>query len=239
MKNIAHSNREKLKNKAFNEKIELHMLIQRFLMERFLYRLSISEYCHKFILNGASLFLVWKGVNFRVTKDADLLGFGSPDIETLKSIFIEICKVKPENDDGIIYHHDSIEITRLKEEQQYKGARIIIPANLTEAVMKIQIDIGFGDAVVPGPETINYPSLLKYPNPKLRAYSKYTFIAEKAHAMITLGLTNSRMKDLHDICLASRLFKFELSVLCSSMLATFTRRKRTGPFKNSVPLKKQ
>ncbi len=85
-------------------------------MERFLYRLSVSSYCDRFILKGASLFLVWKGQNYRVTRDADFLGFGNPDIEQLADLFRDICGVEFQ-DDGMIYLPDALKIAEIREKK--------------------------------------------------------------------------------------------------------------------------
>lgn len=197
--NIAQSVRDRLKMQSDESGDELHFVIQRFVMERFLYRLGISEFRDYFILKGASLFFVWKGKTYRVTKDSDLLGYGSPDIDEIKKTFSKIAELSPEEEDGLVFSSDLVEVTRMKEGEEYDGARVIIPAKLTQASVKIQIDIGFGDAVVPAPEIVQYPTLLPFPPPTLRAYSVFSLVSEKFHAMCKLGMANSRMKDFHDI----------------------------------------
>lgn len=74
-------------------KEDFNLLLSRYGTERFLYRLSISKHSDQFILKGASLFLIWKGQNYRVTRDVDLLSFGNPGVEALVNIFRDICEV--------------------------------------------------------------------------------------------------------------------------------------------------
>ncbi len=94
-KNFAHSIFQRLLNRAKTNKEDFNLLLSRYGMERFLYRLSISSHNHRLILKGASLFLVCKGHNYRVTRDADFLGFGSSDVEQLADVFRGICNTVP------------------------------------------------------------------------------------------------------------------------------------------------
>jgi hypothetical protein len=92
-------------------------------MWRFLYRLSISPHNERFILKGASLFLVWKGQNYRVTRDADLLGFGNADIKQLANVFLDICRVEFQGE-GMMYLPGSLSAEEIREDQAYDGVRI-------------------------------------------------------------------------------------------------------------------
>ncbi len=83
-----------------------------------------------------------------------------------------------------------------KEDAEYEGARVRVEPTLAKARIRLQIDIGFGDAIVPATVSLEYPTLLDLPAPVIRAYSKETVIAEKLEALVTLGLLNSRLKDL-------------------------------------------
>ena len=227
-KNIPHSIFQRLLNLAKSNKVDFNLLLSRYGMERFLYRLSVSPYCDRFILKGASLFLVWKGQNYRVTRDADFLGFGNPDTEQLADLFRDICNVKF-RDDGMIYLSDTLKIAEIREDQEYDGVRITLVGLLNQARISLQIDIGFGDAITPAPENIEYPVLLDYPPPLLKAYPRYTLVAEKLEAMVKFGLANSRMKDFYDIWLLSRLFSFEGNILWNALENTFERRRTAFP----------
>jgi len=94
----------------------------------------------------------------------------------------------------------------------------------------VQVDIGFGDAITPAPKTVTYPTLLDdLAAPSLRAYPVYTVIAEKLHAMVVLGMNNSRMKDFFDLHWLSQHQSFNGTLLCDSVRATFERRKTAMP----------
>ncbi len=227
-KNVAHSIFQRLLNRAKTNKEDFNLLLSRYGMERFLYRLSVSSHNDRFILKGASLFLVWKGQNYRVTRDADLLGFGNADTEQLADVFRDICRVEFLAD-GMIYLPESLSAEDIREDQEYDGVRITLVGMLNQARIPLQVDIGFGDAITPAPEQIEYPTFFDEPPPLLKAYPRYTLVAEKVEAMVKLGLANSRMKDFFDLWLVSRLFSFEGNVLRNALENTFNRRRTTFP----------
>ncbi|MBD3393425.1 MAG: nucleotidyl transferase AbiEii/AbiGii toxin family protein [Chitinivibrionales bacterium] len=228
-RNYGHSAYARLLAFAKNNRLDFTFALQRYAMERLLYRMSKSIYADKFILKGASLFLVWKGHSFRVTKDADFLAFGFLNEDSLASIFKEIVSIPGCEDDGLGFEPDSIRAAPIREEQEYGGIRVTLTALLHNARIPLQIDVGFGDAVTPAPEIVTYPSALGYPAAHLRAYTRYTVVAEKLEAMVQLGIADSRMKDFYDIWLMSRLFDFHLVTLCSAIQDTFKRRKTDLP----------
>ena len=231
-KNWAHSIFQRLLNRAKSNNEDFNLLLSRYGMERLLYRLSISPHNDRFILKGASLFLVWMGQNYRVTRDADFLGFGSPDLNRLAEIFSEICNVDCDTD-GMVYKADTLRVEEIREGQEYNGVRVTLVGFLNTARIPLQIDIGFGDAITPSPENIEYPTFFEAPPPTLKAYPRYTLVAEKLEAMVRLDLANSRMKDFYDICLLSRLFTFDGEILSEAIKNTFSRRRT--PLPSSVP----
>jgi hypothetical protein len=155
--NIEHSRFQLLLNHAKNNNEDFNLLLIRCAIERFLYRLSISKYKKEFILKGASLFLIWGGKNFRVTRDIDFLGQGNSDTNTLKKSFQEICKVSLEENDAITFDPDSVKVQPIRKNIQYGGTRITVMAILHNAKIPLQIDVGFGDAVTPAPENVDSP----------------------------------------------------------------------------------
>jgi Nucleotidyl transferase AbiEii toxin, Type IV TA system len=223
-RNFGHSTFQKLLTYAHGNREDFNLLLARFAIERFLYRLSISEYAGRFILKGASLFLIWMGKSFRVTRDVDLLGSGPANPEQLVGIFRDIIELESPGNDGLTFDYNSIRAFPIREDQLYEGIRVTIIGLLHTARIPLQIDVGFGDAVIPAPEDIKYPSLLGHPAARLRAYSPYTAAAEKIDTMINLGMINSRMKDFYDIWLMSGIFEFNGTILQDSMKNTFIRR---------------
>jgi Nucleotidyl transferase AbiEii toxin, Type IV TA system len=144
------------------------------------------------------MLLVWLGEATRPTRDADLLGFGDINMESLREIFTELCVMEVESD-GLEFDESSLRVAPIRVENVYGGQRATLVARLGAARLKVQVDVGVGDAVFPDPNWIEYPSLLDFPKPRLRAYSPETTIAEKLHAMVDLGTKNSRMRDFRDL----------------------------------------
>ncbi len=201
-RNLATSIRARLKQHADAAKQDFNLTLTHYGLERLLYRLSISTHASNFLLKGALLFSLWYDLPHRPTRDVDLLGFGPDDIDSAVATFREICQIAVE--DGIAFDPASVKGTVIREEAGYCGVRIDLLAKLDGARIALQVDIGFGDAVTPAPEAISYPVLLDdLPAPQLRAYPKYTVVAEKFHAICLLGMTNTRMKDYFDLCRSS------------------------------------
>ncbi len=214
---------QRLLNLSRERKEDFNLILTRYAIERFLYRLSCSEYAERFVLKGAMLMAIWMGHSHRPTRDLDLLGFGESSEEALRRIFEEICRVEVERD-GLAFDLSSIAIEEIRGDQEYSGQRVKLNARLGSARMRIQIDVGFGDVVVPKAKPAIYPVLLDFPAPRIRAYPKETLIAEKLQAMVVLGMANSRMKDYYDIYVLSKTFSFDGHDLVKAITATFKRR---------------
>lgn len=223
LKNVAASVRKRLLNKSGSEERPFNELLQYYAMERFLYRLSKSEHADKFVLKGALVLRVWNSPEFRPTMDIDLLGKTS-NHETVIVKQIEDIITVPVDPDGLIYSCDSIRAEEITEEAEYSGIRLKLLANLGSARINMQIDIGFGDAMVPEPELSEFPSVLDYPAPQLWCYSRESTIAEKLEAMIKLRMLNSRMKDFYDIWMLSRYFDFDGETLKQAVIRAMNTR---------------
>jgi predicted nucleotidyltransferase component of viral defense system len=225
--NLAASLRAKLLNHARDTKQDFQFVLDRWIGERFLFRLGQSKRREQFVLKGATLFLIWKGQLPRPTRDVDLLGYGSAQVEDVISYIKEICSL--EVDDGIVFDLNQIEGQPIREDAEYQGVRVWVPASLDNAKSKLQIDIGFGDAVDPAAEEKELPVILKMEPAKIKAYPPEVAIAEKLQAMVHLGMANSRMKDFFDIWLLSQEQSFLMSRLQTAITATFERRKTQLP----------
>lgn len=225
---LARSVHARLVSHAQSIGLDVNLVLTRYAMERFLYRLSRSSYAERFVLKGALLMLVWFGEVIRPTRDADLLGYGDLSDEALIDIIREVCSVTVEPD-AMTYLQDSIQISAIRPDDAYGGRRVKLQAQLGSAVLRVQVDVGIGDAVMPPPEWLDYPSLLDLPRPHLRAYRPETVIAEKVHAMVMLGSKNSRMRDFFDVYTMATLQSFEGELLAQAMRATFDRRGTTIP----------
>lgn len=228
VQNIGASIRDRLLNKARAEKLDFNLLLTRYALERMLYRLSISAQHDQFLLKGALLFDLWFDVPHRPTHDADLLGFGSPEISHLEEVFRNISRIEVE--DGIVFQPDSVKGAEIRKEANYAGVRITLIGLLDSARCSVQVDVGFGDAVVPGPDDVSYPIILTgLPEPQLRAYPRCTVVAEKLEALTSLGMLNSRMKDFFDLWVLAKHSDFDGALLSRAIEATFERRHTAFP----------
>jgi predicted nucleotidyltransferase component of viral defense system len=213
--------------------LDPNLVLARFALERFLYRLSKSPHADRFILKGALLMLVWLGETIRPTRDGDLLGFGDLSERSLTAILGEVCAVAVEPD-GLEFLPASIRVGPIRREDPYGGMRATLEARLGKARLRVQLDVGIGDAVIPEPEWLEYPGLLEFPRPRLRAYRPETTIAEKLHAMVVLGEANSRMRDFFDVFALAERRHFEGRLLAEAVSATFDRRRTEIPAESPI-----
>jgi Nucleotidyl transferase AbiEii toxin, Type IV TA system len=226
--NRAASIRARLKQNADASKQDFNLVLTRYGLERLLYRLSVSDHAGNFLLKGALLFQLWYGHPHRPTHDADLLGFGASDVPTLVEVFRSVAAIAV--DDGIVFDPASAAGSAIRKDAGYGGVRVDLRATLAGARIALQVDIGFGDAVTPGAHTVQYPTLIAdVPAPTLRAYPKATVVAEKAHAITVLGMTNSRMKDFFDLWVLLHDETLDRSELRKAIGATFSRRQTALP----------
>lgn len=227
-KNIPASVRARLTEFARKRGDEFQLVLTRYAIERFLYRLSVSPHGDGFVLKGAMLFQLWAAEPHRATRDVDLLGTGDSSVERLAEIVRAVCSVAvPE--DGLDFDSATVSADRIKEDQEYEGVRVTCAVRLGQARVILQIDVGFGDAVTPPPIRVDYPTILDFPSPVLKAYPRETVVAEKFQAMVALGMTNSRMKDFFDLWVLSRGFAFDGATLVRAITATFRRRRSAPP----------
>ncbi len=227
-RNVAASVRQRLLNRARETGEDFNLILTRYAAERLLYRLSQSRYNSGFILKGAMLFAVWSGKRHRPTRDLDLTAYGNDSAEELAVTFRDIVEV-PVDADGLDFDPEGIVVSEIREDQEYHGKRVVIPARLGTARIRVQADVGFGDVVTPEAREITFPALLDMPMPRIRAYPPEAVIAEKLQAMVTLGIRNSRIKDFYDILIMSRELSFSGDALTAAIAATFKHRKTTLP----------
>jgi predicted nucleotidyltransferase component of viral defense system len=225
---IVASVHQKLRNLRDKTGEPFNNILVKYGLERLLYRLEASNNINLFVLKGAMLFSLWPQVPRRSTRDMDLLGLGISTHEHLKSIFIQACNVIYE-DDGLQFDSESVLTEDIREDQTYRGIRVKLIGYLGRARIPIQVDVGFGDAIVPEPQTVNYPKMLDFPSAKISAYQPATVIAEKLNALVVLGYRNSRMKDFYDLYMLLKNIDFSDEELSAAINATFERRKIALP----------
>lgn len=224
MSNRAVSIRARLLNLAKKEIIDFQLIIIRFLHERLLYRISVSDYSQQLILKGGAFIYAMQGLKSRPTIDVDLLGTQiSNDIKVLCEVFRQICDV--ESEDEVTFIPESVVGELITQQNKYNGVRLYIEATFHTVRQQIQIDVGFGDIVIPVVQELEYPTLLEEMQiPVIQAYSKETVIAEKFQAMIELSVANSRMKDFYDVYKLLTDNEFDNDTLEEAIIATFENR---------------
>jgi hypothetical protein len=233
IKNTAASAHQRLLNKAKESSRPFNELLQHFAIERFIYRLSKSPHADRFILKGALMFSVWSGPGSRPTMDIDLLGKIDNNLEMIVAAIKDACEMDVEAD-GMSFNAETVTAARITEDAEYEGVRVRVQGGLGNARVSLQIDIGFGDVIVPGPIKVAYPALLDFPAPEVNGYTMESTISEKFQAMVKLGALNSRMKDFHDIWMLSRTFDFRGEMLAKAVEKTFENRNTPIPIAPTV-----
>ncbi len=222
----------RLRNLARDRREDVQFVQQRYAAERFLYRLGESPHRDRFVLKGAMLFALWGGSVYRPTRDLDFTGYGDADPDAVLAAFREICAQRvPE--DGLSFDAASLAAEPIREEVEYGGLRVKFLARLGTARIRMQVDVGFGNAIQPPPRDAEYPALLDGAPPRIRAYPLEAVVAEKLHAMVVLGERNSRYKDFYDLYVLSGEFPFDGAPLARAVAATFERRRTR--FEPAVP----
>ena len=226
--NLPASVHGRLLHQAKENREEFSFVLMRYGVERLLYRLSVSSYAEHFVLKGAMLFSAWIGQPHRPTKDVDLLGLRVLSQQQLKQAFQDICRADAVPD-GLRFDAESIRVVPIRDVQAHGGWRVSIQASMGRSRVPLQIDVGFGDAVVPEPREMQYPGLLDFPAPRVLAYPPETVVAEKLEAMVSLGMASSRMGDLYDLLWMAEHFSFEGATLTRAIESTFDQRQTAAP----------
>ncbi len=226
--NRAASIHARLLERAKRDGVDFNLMLARYALERWLYRLSISQARGEFMLKGALLFDLWFDVPHRPTRDADFLGFGPADAQVLTRTVQTVYRISA--DDGMHFDPESVNATEIRKEANYNGLRVKFIGTLGKARCPMQLDVGYGDAVIPGPEEADYPTLLDdFPGPRLRVYPREAVVAEKLEAIIKLGMVNSRMKDYFDLWVLLRRSAFDTVTLGRAIASTCMRRNTDLP----------
>lgn len=225
---LPQSVKQRLLNISHRDGEPFNSLLIRYGVERLLYRLTRTPHAKDFVLKGATLFAVWTGKPHRPTQDVDLLGYGPPDVDRLIEVFREVCRAEVVPD-GLVFDAETVTAEAIREGNIYEGVRVRLTAILGKARVPLQVDVGFGDAVTPSPDERSVGPMLEFPPPVLRAYRPETVVAEKLHAIVVLGMTNSRMKDYFDLWTMCRTMEFDGRALAQAVTATFERRATLVP----------
>lgn len=233
-RDLAASVRQRLLNYARTEKVEFEYVLRRYANERFLYRLSRSRWGERLILKGANVFLVWSREGFRQSRDVDLLARGLP-IEEVEGCIREITGVDVEPD-GLTFLPDTIRLEEIREEAEYGGTRVHLEALLSGARIPVQLDIAFGDPVIPAPEVQRFPTILEGSlAPDVLTYPRETVVAEKYEAIVRFGEANTRLKDFFDLWVLQDQFAFDGTV-AEAITQTFQNRGTMIPESDALVL---
>ncbi len=224
VKNMGASVRQRLLNHGKTTGKPFSEVLQYYAMERFLYRLSVSAHADKFLLKGALLLTAWQAPISRPTMDIDLLGRTDNGVDAVVGLLREVALLDVA-DDGIVFDASSFAGGAIREDADYAGVRTTFTGRIEATRIHMQIDIGFGDVVTPGPEQLNYPTILDFPAPVLSGYSRETVMAEKLQALTQLRMSNTRMKDYFDLWLLLRQPELNKAILRKAIERTFANRK--------------
>lgn len=233
--NVAASVHARLLNRARTEGRPFNELLQYFAMERFLYRLSRSEHADRFVLKGALMLQFWGGPLARTTKDIDLLGRSTIGVDDFVEV-VKNCVITDVEDDGLTFDAASVVGEEIRLAAHYEGVRARLAARLGNARVTLQVDVGFGDIVTPGAQDIEYPTMLGFASARLLGYTPETVVAEKLHAMVTLDMANTRLKDFLDVWTLAQGRDFHGPLLAEAIGATFRRRRTPLPTCTPVAL---
>lgn len=225
--NRAASVKDRLLNLARRDGRVFDVVLVRYALERLLYRLSLSRHRDRFVLKGGMLVTIWLHGDNRETRDADFLGRGDASEAAIRATFAEIMAIA--SDDGLRFDIDNMTVATIRDDMEYGGIRLRVPAYLERTRIPVVIDIGFGDALPAPPGELDYPTLLDMEAPRIRAYPPTAVIAEKFQAMVALGIGNGRMKDYYDLWALPQAVPIAVGELDTAIQATFERRRTDVP----------
>lgn len=233
--NLAASVTARLLTRARQTGSDYQTLLTSYCFERFLYRLGASGVRDRFVLKGAMLLRLWSDQPYRATRDLDLLRRGDGSFEAIRDDLGTICST-PVEPDAVIFEAAAVRVEAIRAEEEYAGTRATLPARCGTARLKLQIDLGLGDAVWPAPQSCAYPALLEFPAPDVLAYPREAVAAEKLEAAVVLGDRNSRIKDFFDLHFLATRFEFDRATLTEAIRRTFARRRTPIPSEPPIAL---
>lgn len=236
--NLAASVAARLLNRAKQTGDDYQTLLTSYCLERFLYRLGVSDRRDRFVLKGAMLLRLWSDRPYRATLDLDLLRRGDGAFEAIRADLRAIIAT-PVPADALEFDGDRIGLEAIRAEDEYAGTRATLPARCGQASLMLQIDMGLADAVWPAPQVYAYPTLLDFPAPELLAYPREAVVAEKLEAMVVLGDRNSRIKDFFDLHHLATRFEFDRATLVEAVRRTFERRGTPIPERSPIALTRE
>jgi hypothetical protein len=223
---VAQSIKDRLMRRVRAERLSFNQVFTLFALERLLYRVGASPYSRQFVLKGGLMMRASGAPLARPTRDADLEGFIDSDPRAIERVFQDIARI-PCPEDGVTFHPEGVTVDAIQLDTEYGGVRVTVPGSFGTARFSVQVDIGFGDAITPGPIHVSYPTWLDHlPGPQLFGYPLETTIAEKYETLFRRREANSRAKDWYDLWMLASTRPFEGPLLQAAIANTFQQRLR-------------
>ena len=212
-----------IRNLSKKKSADAQILMRNYMMERFLERISLSEYKNQFILKGGMLVAAMVGLDARATMDLDATIKGTNvSVEDVEMIISQIISIPL--DDGVSFRIKRI--SEIMEEADYPGVRVSMETKFDGVITPLKIDISTGDIVTPREIKYNFNLMLENRTIEVWAYNLETVLAEKLETVISRNVTNTRMRDFYDIYILQKLYGEQLSkdVLWDALVATAKKR---------------
>lgn len=223
MINSAKQLKDLIRNLSKKKSADAQILMRNYMMERFLERVSRSDYRDKIILKGGTLVAALVGVNIRATMDLDATIKGTDvNLEAVERIVTDIASISLE--DGVLFHIK--QISEIMDEAEYPGVRVSMETEFDGIRVPLKVDISTGDVITPKEIQYSLKLMLEDRSINVLAYNLETLFAEKMETVISRGVTNTRMRDFYDIHILFKLYKSTLDrkVLCEALLTTAEKR---------------
>ena len=212
-----------VRNLSKKKSADAQILMRNYMMERFLERISLSEYKNQFILKGGMLVAAMVGLDARATMDLDATIKGTNvSVEDVEMIISQIISIPL--DDGVSFRIKRI--SEIMEEADYPGVRVSMETKFDGVITPLKIDISTGDIITPREIKYNFNLMLENRTIEVWAYNLETVLAEKLETVISRNVTNTRMRDFYDIYILQKLYGEQLSkdVLWDALVATAKKR---------------
>ena len=212
-----------IRNMSKKKSADAQILMRNYMMERFLERISLSEYKNQFILKGGMLVAAMVGLDARATMDLDAIIKGTNvSVEDVEMIISQIISIPL--DDGVSFRIKRI--SEIMEEADYPGVRVSMETKFDGVITPLKIDISTGDIITPREIKYNFNLMLENRTIEVWAYNLETVLAEKLETVISRNVTNTRMRDFYDIYILQKLYGEQLSkdVLWDALVATAKKR---------------
>jgi hypothetical protein len=201
----------------------LEEVVAQHMREALLRRVSYSAYADVFVLRGGMLTRIWVPDGMRVPQDVDFVGLYPFDLEKSQQC-LHAALANPDMDDGVAFDLDSLQAKAIWEETKFPGVRLTVGAIAGEHDYQVQIDVGFGDPLVPPAQWLYYPTLLEGLPVKLQACRPETLVGWKLHGLVEFGAKRWRAKDLYDLMLLTNYTVLDASSLLDAIDFAFSSR---------------